>query len=119
MSLGFLKCTQETLCAIQAGQCGADRPPGGAEVHPSLLPREAADRAALCEGPASHHHEAHPRGLRLRGENISHRREFYFWTEVGNVTSKRNVVTCYRCIHVTRARIIKSDNVSKEPRSYL
>jgi hypothetical protein len=39
------------------------------------------------------------------------------WSEVGNVTSRRNSVTRYRFSHVIRAITIKSDNISYEPRA--
>ncbi len=41
----------------------------------------------------------------------------YWEAEVGNVTSKRNGVTCSRFSHALRAIAIKSDNVSYEPRA--
>jgi hypothetical protein len=37
--------------------------------------------------------------------------------EVGNVTSKCNGVTRYRSSHVLRAIIMKSDNVSYDPKA--
>jgi hypothetical protein len=41
----------------------------------------------------------------------------YWEAEVGNVTSKRNGVTCFRFSHALRVITIKSDNVSYEPRA--
>jgi hypothetical protein len=38
-------------------------------------------------------------------------------TEVGNVISKRNSVTCYHFIHVLGAITIKSNHVFYEPRA--
>jgi len=45
-------------------------------VHPGLLSGEAPDRAALRQGPPPHHHEAHARGLWLRGKPEQHRTFF-------------------------------------------